>query len=84
MKMLAKNMDERLTPYLLEDVHGYNLAIGSLLSVHGKGLKYLTTTTQAYTITERSGSPSPRMKDLLTGEPRTGQEQGIESPFNRD
>lgn len=84
LRMLALHMDDRLTPFLLEDCHGYDYAIASLLSVHGKGLKYLTTQTQAYTITERSGQPSQRMKDLITGEPRSGQEQGVESPFARD
>jgi hypothetical protein len=80
LRMLAKHMDERLTPYLLEDCHGYDYAIASLLSVHGKGLKYLTTQTQAYHVIEQSGGRKFNMKELMTGEPRQGNEPGINLP----
>ncbi len=80
-RMLAKHMDDRLTPYLLEDVHGYDLSIASLLSVHGKGLKYLTTQTQAYHMIENKGqSHAMRMKDVLLGEPRSKNDPGVSIP----
>ncbi len=82
-RMLAKNMDERLAPLLLEDVHGYDLAIASLLSVGGKGLKYLTTQTQAYHMIESKGMKQPAsMKEILLGEPRKPNEAGVSLPEN--
>jgi hypothetical protein len=78
-RMLAKHMDDRLSPYLLEDTHGYDYAISSLLSVHGKGLKYLTTQTQAYHLIDNSSGKTgtQTMKELFTGEPRNQNEPGI-------
>jgi len=80
LRILAQTLDERLSPYLLKDVHGYDLAIASLLSVHGKGMKYLTTQTQAYHVIESSSQRKFSMKELLQGEPRKPNDPGINMP----
>ncbi len=72
IRVLAHNMDPTLTPYLIKDVHGYDLAIASLLSVNGKGLKYLTTETKSFNLTERSNGQSFKMKDLVSGQDQGG------------
>lgn len=75
LRMIAKNMDSRLAPLLIQDVHGYDLAISSLLSVNGKGLKYLTTETKSYNFVDSSKGRKTTMRDLFTGD-ATGQQEG--------
>ena len=80
LRMIANNMDERLRPLLLQDVHGYDLAIASLLSVHGKGLKYLTTETKSYTFVESQGKKKISMREVFAGEQRKPQDPGVPVP----
>lgn len=66
--MIANTTDPRLRPKLLEDVHGYWLAIASLLSVNGKGLKYLTTETKSYSFSDTTRKTQKTMKELFMGD----------------
>jgi len=70
----AKYMDYRLASLLTEDVKGFIQALVSLTSVNGKGLKYLTTQTQAYHFIEK-GQPQKRMglADMIKGKPEPKQ-----------
>ena len=80
LRELAKTMDERLVPLLLADCKGYDYAIASLTSVNGKGLKYLTTQTQAYTIRESSPqSNKMSVRQMITGKPEP-KPMGIQVP----
>lgn len=68
LRTLAQNMDERLRPILMEDVNTFIESLISLTSVGGKGLKYLTTQTQAYHFIEQSGGQKRlSMKDVVDG-----------------
>lgn len=80
LRMLAKSMDERLRPLLLQDVHGYDLALASLLSVNGKGLRYLTTETKSYNFVEMPRNKSQNIRELFTGEQRSANEPGVPLP----
>jgi hypothetical protein len=64
----AKNADPRIAPLLMDDVRTFVEALTSLTSVHGKGLKFLTTTMQKFSIQE-SGSPNPKMgmREMIEG-----------------
>lgn len=68
LRLLANTIDPRLSPLLLKDVHGYDLAIASLLSVHGKGLKYLTTETKSYNFSDSSKKTPKTMKEIFMGD----------------
>jgi len=77
LRTLAENMDERLRPILLEDVNTFIESLISLTSVGGKGLKYLTTQTQAYHFIEKgNGQPRMSMRDMVGGA-KPKQELGI-------
>lgn len=80
LRMLARNIDERLSNMLLLDVHGYDLAIASLLSVHGKGLRYLTTETKSYNFTDMPKSNTRNIREMFTGEQRSQNEGGVPIP----
>lgn len=80
LRMLAKNIDDRLSPLLLQDVHGYDLAIASLLSVHGKGLRYLTTETKSYNFVDMPKQNKLNIREMFTGEQRTQNEAGVPLP----
>lgn len=80
LRILAKHMDDRLSPLLIDDVHGYDLAIASLLSVGGKGLQFLTTETKAYTIKEGNQQKKFSVRELLSGQERSGNEPGVPVP----
>jgi len=68
LRMLASTIDSRLSPLLLRDVHGYDLAIASLLSVHGKGLKYLTTETKSFNFSDTTTKKQKTMKEVFMGD----------------
>lgn len=68
LRMLASTIDSRLSQLLLNDVHGYDLAIASLLSVHGKGLKYLTTETKSYNFSDTTKKSNKTMKEIFMGD----------------
>lgn len=68
LRMLASTIDSRLSPLLLRDVHGYDLSVASLLSVHGKGLKYLTTETKSYKFSDTSKKTPKTMKEIFMGD----------------
>ncbi len=72
LRMLANTIDHRLQPLLLRDVHGYDLAIASLLSVHGKGLKYLTTETKSYNFSDTTKKSQKSMKEIFMGDADPG------------
>lgn len=80
LRMLARGMDERLRPLLMQDVHGYDLALASLLSVHGKGLRYLTTETKSYNFVEMPKNRTQNIRELFTGEQRSQNEPGVPLP----
>ena len=82
LRMLASTSDPRLSPLLLRDVHGYDLAIASLLSVNGKGLKYLTTETKSYNFSDITQNKQKTMKEVFTGDADPGRSSGI--PMSRD
>ena len=73
LRMMASTIDSRLSPLLLRDVHGYDLAIASLLSVHGKGLKYLTTETKSYNFSDTTKKSQKTMREIFTGDANPGQ-----------
>lgn len=73
LRMLASTIDPRLSPLLLKDVHGYDLAIASLLSVNGKGLKYLTTETKSYNFSDGSKKSPKTMKEVFMGDADPGK-----------
>lgn len=73
LRMLASTIDARLSPLLLKDVHGYDLAIASLLSVHGQGLKYLTTETKSYNFSDTTKKNQKTMKEIFMGDADPGQ-----------
>lgn len=73
LRMLAKTADPRLSPLLLQDVHGYDLAIASLLSVNGKGLKYLTTETKSYNFSDTTKRNQKTMKEIFMGDADPGK-----------
>lgn len=77
LRTLAKSMDPRLGVLLMEDVKTFIEALTSLTSVGGKGLKYLTTQTQAYHITERSAPAKMGLKEMIDGKPKEQQMPGI-------
>ena len=79
LRMLAKNMEYRLAPLLVQDVHGYDLSISSLLSVNGKGLKYLTTETKSYNFVDNSKKSNKTMREIFTGDMEQS-ESGIPIP----
>lgn len=66
--VLAKYMDERLSPLLLEDLKGFDYALASLSSVNGKMLKYLTTSSQNFRFTEVGAPKTPGLRDLMAGQ----------------
>lgn len=72
LRTLAENMDERLRPVLMKDVNTFIESLISLTSVGGKGLKYLTTQTQAYHFIEKSGGASRKMsmREMVEGQNR--------------
>lgn len=72
LRMLARTIDSRLSSLLLDDVHGYDLAIASLLSVNGKGLKYLTTETKSYNFSDSAKKTSKTMKEIFLGDADPG------------
>jgi len=78
LRMLAGSMDSRLVPLLLRDVHGYDLSVASLLSVNGKGLKYLTTETKSYKFSDTTKKSTQSMKEIFMGD--AGQGQGVQMP----
>lgn len=80
LRMLASTIDSKLSPLLLKDVHGYDLAIASLLSVHGKGLKYLTTETKSYNFSDSTKKNQKTMRELFTGDADPG---GAGIPMDR-
>lgn len=83
LRTLAKNMDPRLAALLMEDVKTFIESLTSLTSVNGKGLKYLTTQTQAYHITERSAPKKMGLKEMIDGRPEQPKEMpGI--PMERE
>lgn len=73
LRMLASTIDYRLSPLLLRDVHGYDLAIASLLSVNGKGLKYLTTETKSYNFSDTRHQNPKSMKEVFMGDADPGK-----------
>ena len=73
LRMLASTADPRLSPILLRDVHGYDLAIASLLSVNGKGLKYLTTETKSYNFSDTRNKQQKTMREIFTGDADPGK-----------
>ena len=73
LRMLASTIDSRLSPLLLRDVHGYDLAIASLLSVNGKGLKYLTTETKSYNFSDNRTKTQKTMKEIFMGDADPGR-----------
>ena len=73
LRMLASTADDRLSPLLLRDVHGYDLAIASLLSVNGKGLKYLTTETKSYNFSDTRSKSPKTMREIFTGDADPGR-----------
>lgn len=80
LRTIARNIDPRLSPLLLQHVHGYDLALASLLSVNGKGLKALTTETKAYNFHENTKKRTMGLREIFTGEPRSPNEPGINMP----
>lgn len=77
---LAENMDYRLMPLLLKDVRGYVEALVALTSVNGKGLKYLTTQTQAYHLIEKGPvQKKMSMREMIEGQQQK-QEAGVPYP----
>jgi hypothetical protein len=82
LRTLAKNVDPRLAVLLMEDVKTFIESLTSLTSVGGKGLKYLTTQTQAYHITERTPSPKMGLRDMIDGKQLQKDQPGI--PIDRD
>jgi len=76
----ARNMDDRLSPLLLKHVHGYDLSIASLLSVHGKGLKYLTTETKSYNFVDMPKQNKFSMREMFAGEAGKPNEPGVGIP----
>lgn len=78
LRMLANSMDPRMTALLLRDVHGYDLSVASLLSVNGKGLKYLTTETKSYKFSDTTKKTNQTMKEIFMGD--AGQGQGVQMP----
>lgn len=82
LRMLASTIDSRLSPLLLRDVHGYDLSIASLLSVHGKGLKYLTTETKSYSFSDTTKQNQKTMKEVFMGDANPGNKGGF--PMGRD
>lgn len=79
LRMLASTIDSRLSPLLLKDVHGYDLSIAALLSVNGKGLKYLTTETKSYKFSDSSKKSQKSMRDIFTGD-ASNEPGGIAMP----
>lgn len=73
LRMIASTADPRLSPLLLRDVHGYDLAIASLLSVNGKGLKYLTTETKSYNFSDNRNQQKKTMKEVFMGDADPGK-----------
>lgn len=82
LRMLASTIDSRLSALLLRDVHGYDLAIASLLSVNGKGLKYLTTETKSYNFSDGSRQQQKTMKQVFMGDADPGRNGGV--PIGRE
>lgn len=73
---IAQNMDDELRPLLLADIDGYIEALISLSSVNGKGVKALTTLTQAYHIKESSsGPPKMGMREMISGQKQEQQKE---------
>ncbi len=77
-RLSAKYMDYRLSPLLLEDSRIFVEALVSLTSVGGKGLKHLTTQTQAYHFKE-TGTPQRKMsmREMIAGQKEPRPEAGI-------
>lgn len=73
----ALHIDDKLVPYLKDDSKTFIEALTSLTSVGGKGLKYLTTQTQAYHITEKS-APQKKMsmRELIEGQHQQKPQNG--------
>lgn len=67
LSALAESSDERLRPFLMKRVKGYKYALASLSSVGGKMLDKLTTTTQAYTVKEKSTNVKTGIKEMIAG-----------------
>lgn len=69
LSALAESSDIRLRPFLMKRVKGYKYALASLSSVGGKMLDKLTTTTQAYTVKEKSDNVKTGIKEMLMNTP---------------
>lgn len=73
LSALADSADERLRPFLKSRVKAYLYSVASLSSVGGKMLDKLTTTTQAYTVKEKSDNVKTGIKEMLMQSPQANR-----------